>query len=276
MIKKVLIATIILTAGAIVFDSANTAHSNTSGGPTGYAGAPLESGRTCGSGGGCHTGTAVTTQTDLITSDIPVTGYIPGTTYNITATITGTSSKFGFQVTPQNPSKVNVGTLVNTSAQTKIVGSTVKYITQTSSGTAGTNTKTWTFQWTAPNPGTGDFTFYGTFNITNSNSSDSGDKIVKSTTAIIQDPTTGIETNQKQAIANFKVYPNPVQDFINFESSTILERINIQFYSLDGKLVLNEINFEDYKLNVESLAKGQYILRITSDNISVTKKIIKL
>lgn len=275
MIKKILFAAAIITTASIVLDLNNDAHSSTSGGPTGYAGAPFESGRTCGSGGGCHTGNTVTTQTGLITSDIPSSGYIPGTTYNITATIAATCSKFGFQVTPQNVSKVNVGTLVNTSTQTKIVGSSVKYITQTSSGTAGTNTKTWTFQWTAPNPGKGDFTFYGTFNVTNSNSSSSGDKIVKSTLDIIQDPST-VGIYKLSAEENFKIYPNPAKDFINIESNNSSDKIQVKIYSLDGKLIINEEDFSSSSLNIETLSTGQYILNITKDGVSTSKKFLKL
>jgi hypothetical protein len=273
MLKKIILLFSVFFVIAFILQE--NLQSSTSGGPSGYAGAPAEGGRTCGSGGGCHTGTSVTTQTGLIASDIPSTGYIPGTTYNITASITGTSSKFGFEVSPQNTSGTKMGTLIITnSTQTQLVGSG-KYITHKSGGTAGTNSKIWTFQWKAPSPGTGDFKFYGTFNITNSNGSDSGDKIVKSITAVIHDTTT-IASIDENKISDFEyqIYPNPTQDLLNI--NTHAEKFSYKIFNLSGELVLSEEKISERKINIRTLPNGQYILFIESGDFSAVRKFIKI
>ena len=125
------------------------------GAPSGRTGSPGD-GASCANG--CHNQTATTTP-GLITSTIPGTGYVPGTTYSITAVATlGTSGKYGFEVSPQNASGTQLGTLVAGSGS-KLVGGS-KYVTQSS---ASSSVNTWTFSWIAPAAGTGPVTFYGAF-----------------------------------------------------------------------------------------------------------------
>ncbi len=170
-------ATTILTTNSE--DSKLAAYS--SGPPAGRTGSPGDGGN-CTS---CHGGPAAQTQSGWITSNIPASGYVPLTTYTITATaVRANHSKFGFQISPQNASGTQIGTLgVISAAQTQLVGGT-KYIEHTNGGTSGVGSKTWTFNWTAPASGTGSFTFYGAFNITNSSISSAGDTIYLSTLAV--------------------------------------------------------------------------------------------
>jgi hypothetical protein len=67
-----------------------------------------------------------------------------------------------------------------------------KYITHTSSGTTqtATNSRTWTFQWTAPVAGTGTVTVYAAMNATNFSNSSAGDLIYSSSLAIPEAPAT--------------------------------------------------------------------------------------
>jgi len=122
------------------------------GAPAGYTGSPGD-GQHCVS---CHGGSA-TAVTNWITSDIPSQGYTAGTVYNITVTVTGTGKK-GFEVSPQDATGVQLGTLAAGTGN-HLVGGT-KYVTHTSAGSSSAN-KIWNFTWTAPVPGTGTVTFYG-------------------------------------------------------------------------------------------------------------------
>jgi hypothetical protein len=124
-----------------------------SGSPSGYTDSPGD-GKNCTQ---CHGGSA-SPVTDWITSDIPAAGYTAGTTYNITVTVSGSGHK-GFEVSPQDPSGTQLGTLI-AGTGSHLTGGT-KYVTQNSDPTS--NPATWTFQWTAPSSGTGDVTFYGAF-----------------------------------------------------------------------------------------------------------------
>ena len=176
-----------------IFDSlTNAGHSNSAGAPAGRTGSPGDGGNTC-AAGACHSGNAVTPATGWITSNIPAQGYIGGTTYTITATATYTGRvKFGFEVACQNGiTNAMQGTIINTSTQSQMNGN---YITHTSTGTSGPGgSKTWTFNWKAPIAGTGNVTFYGAFNCTNSNNLSSGDLIYTSTLPVSEFSISGVD-----------------------------------------------------------------------------------
>jgi hypothetical protein len=130
------------------------------GAPAGHTGSPSDK-VTCTQ---CHHGIAIT-KAGCIKSNVDSSGYKPGTTYTISLTSVGlaTSDKFGFQVSPQNASGKLLGKIVVTDAdETQIIGKG-KYITHTHDGINSIGSKSWKFNWIAPEAGTGDVTFYGAF-----------------------------------------------------------------------------------------------------------------
>ncbi|OBX23117.1 T9SS type A sorting domain-containing protein [Bizionia sp. APA-3] len=71
----------------------------------------------------------------------------------------------------------------------------------------------------------------------------------------------------------FNVYPNPsTNGFVNI-SSPSAEAISVNVYDVLGKNVLNN-TISNNSLNVSSLNSGLYILRITQNGNSVTKKLV--
>ncbi|TSA51300.1 MAG: T9SS C-terminal target domain-containing protein [Sphingobacteriales bacterium] len=164
------------------------AFTSSAGAPAAHTGSPGDGGVTC-NVNGCHTGMAPTAAAGWITSNVPGTGYIPGNTYTITTTATQAACvKFGFQISPQSASVTGtyLGTMIVTDATNTHIVST-KYMEQTSAGTIGTTgSHTWSFNWTAPPIGTGDVTFYGAYNCSNSNGGSSGDHIYTSSLVIPQ------------------------------------------------------------------------------------------
>jgi hypothetical protein len=152
------------------------------GSPGGKTGSPGDGGTTCTQ---CHSGTA-TAQDGWITSTIPVEGYEPGQTYSITATGTHDGVvKFGFELTAEDMNDDKTGTLMVTNASQNQLVNGNNSITHTAGGTAPSgNTKSWTFDWTAPVEGTGDVTFYGAFNAANGNGNNQGDVIYTSTLSV--------------------------------------------------------------------------------------------
>lgn len=73
--------------------------------------------------------------------------------------------------------------------------------------------------------------------------------------------------------SSVEVYPNPSHDFINVKIDENLSVASLQLMDLQGKVVRSfEINQD--KLNVAGLAAGHYILQITSNNRSLSKKIV--
>jgi hypothetical protein len=218
MKKSILITTILIAINTFMaYDVINNTSDQRSGGADpGYCGDPAGGNHTCTS---CHSGPTATYISELIFSNVPVAGYTPNSTYTLTATITRAGhSKFGFEVSAQDTSGTFIGTLVNTGSETQLTGSGNNYITHTSTGTSGTGSKTWTFNWTAPGQGTGNATFYGAFNVTNSNNNFNGDTIYISTLLIPENTSVGID-NISSNEQNISVYPNPASDLIKIEAS---------------------------------------------------------
>ncbi len=156
---------------------------NSGGAPGGYTNAPGENNCTS-----CHSGT-LQTQTSTYYSNISLTsnftgnGYIPDSTYSITLKyVHSGKSKFGFQLTCLNPSNGMAGSFSNSTTRTSttsatISGATRSYVRHTSSGNSGTDSISWTFDWTAPSTNVDTVTFYSIINSANG-SGTGGDIII--------------------------------------------------------------------------------------------------
>lgn len=273
--KKTIVSTLAIAIGTIcITDFTSTAHSNAGGAPMAKTGSPGD-GANC---TGCHAGTASSGGT--ITSNVPLTGYIPGTTYTITATITVSGiNKYGFEVSPQGTTSAQKGTLVVTDAvNTKLLGTTGKYITHKTAGTAGTGTKTWTFDWIAPTAGSGNAIIYGAFVAANGNGTNSGDQVFLTSLLIQENLSAGIMDIVNNA-DSWNVYPNPSTDKITIESlDTNAEMKSLEMYDITGKLI-KSINYEtisqSQSIDIADLQSGVYVLNIHTDKNRITKKFIK-
>jgi hypothetical protein len=72
--------------------------------------------------------------------------------------------------------------------------------------------------------------------------------------------------------SNVQVYPNPTANFIIFESTGLIQ--NLQIYAVSGAL-LKEINANNFlqQMDVSNYSNGEYIVRIQLKNEIITKKI---
>lgn len=262
MNKLILITTILIATNAFMaYDVLNDASDQkASGAAPGYCGDPAGGNQNCTT---CHSGPTATSISELITSNVPVEGYTPNTTYTITATITRAGhSKFGFEVSPQDSSGTFIGTLVNTSSETQLTGSGNNYITHTSTGTGGTGSKTWTFNWTSPAQGTGKATMYGAFNVTNSSNNFNGDTIYISTLVIPENTTVGI-ANISSNEQNISVYPNPACDIITIKASDILLGSPFIITDQTGRQVLiGKLNNKTTLVNISQFETGVYFFQV--------------
>lgn len=73
-----------------------------------------------------------------------------------------------------------------------------------------------------------------------------------------EDNTTSLKTIETQ---NFKIYPNPVADIIYVDGAD-LSKDDIKIYNLLGQDFTNLISYENGKLDVSELPRGNYVLRI--------------
>lgn len=83
----------------------------------------------------------------------------------------------------------------------------------------------------------------------------------------------GLATKESST-AKLSFYPNPTKDVLNIDNTIDIENVNI--YDLSGKKVLTQnFNSKKVSVNVSSLAKGTYMVRVASKNSAKTIKMIK-
>ncbi|MBI1287385.1 MAG: T9SS type A sorting domain-containing protein [Flavobacteriales bacterium] len=274
MKKKFTLALSILLMTGMVYDySFRSAHTNPNAAPAGNTGSPGDGGNTC-ARSGCHSGGPAATNQTVTLTGIPTTGYVAEQTYNMTITMSNGGSIFGFSLSPQTQQGALVGTLTASMSGTTLNGGS-KYLTQLITGTFGSGgTKTYTFDWTAPQAGTGDVTFYGSFNFANGNGSSSGDVILPQTFTF-SESSVGISEAQLEALS---VYPNPVVDEIHVAAKDVDEEIMITLYDVQGRKVIEEKHkgVADIKIDVraKSLNTGVYLMRLEAGGNTTVKKLM--
>ncbi len=78
----------------------------------------------------------------------------------------------------------------------------------------------------------------------------------------------------KMEISKFSAYPNPVTDGKLYISSDSSSEKQVAIYSVVGQKVLETKTANNTEINVSQLAKGAYILNVTEDGKSESKKLI--
>lgn len=282
MKKLLLVLTFLISIVSLMaFSGGGDETNSTSGAPGAYAGDPASGGATC-NNPNCHSGAPVGNLSGVITSNIPPAGYMPGSTYTVTAAFVRPGhTKFGFEISPQNSSGTQKGTMAILSGQTQLILAG-KYITHTSAGVSGTGGKTWNFTWTAPPAGQGPLTFYGAFNATNANNAKTGDSIFVSTLSVSEDPTSVVQNIDADDFS-LSVFPNPATDEVNVkfdlsESSSVeMELYDINGNKADDLFYGTEINGEVYKsFDLSSYPAGIYFVRLHANHSSALRRIVKM
>jgi len=184
--------------------AASLAFSNSFAPPTARTGAPGES--LCNS---CHTGGTNTVGGSLAIQNVPAS-YTPGQVYAITVQLQRTGQqRWGFELVPVRDSSgvsVMAGRLTATSNTTtlqldNVFGKPRIYVSHYSGIVDGTFWGTangpvsWTFNWTAPQVGAGDVTFFAAGNAANGDGGNgSGDVIYTATQLSAEAPSTAVTT----------------------------------------------------------------------------------
>ncbi|WP_372757497.1 T9SS type A sorting domain-containing protein [Mariniflexile sp.] len=73
--------------------------------------------------------------------------------------------------------------------------------------------------------------------------------------------------------SKLNIYPNPVKDNITIESSSV-KISSVELYNVVGQKVKSQTTLIDNKLNVADLSKGMYLLKVSAEGSSTTKKIL--
>ena len=253
--------------------SSEQAISYTSGAPEARTGSPGD-GEHCATSG-CHANSpGAPTGNELVslTTNIPTTGYVAGATYDLTATMVDSAvTKFGFEISPQNVNGDLLGTLI-AGPETGLVG-LGKYVTHTFINTSGQGSRSWDFQWVAPEVGTGDVTFYGAYNFSNANGQTNGDVVVLADTLVSEGLSIGDGENSNTI---FSVYPNPVIDLINVQG--VSAETNYALVDLNGRTVrkgsISSSTVSRIEIDRSAVKSGLHFLRLTDSESEIVIKVL--
>lgn len=69
------------------------------------------------------------------------------------------------------------------------------------------------------------------------------------------------------------VYPNPANEFVTISSAVEINKVEV--YNLLGKKVISTSKLNNNNLDVSTLAKGVYMMKLTSGEFVASKKLIK-
>ncbi len=235
--------------------------------PAGHSGSPAD-GKNCTV---CHIGTSVA-KMDIITSDIPMDGYVPGSTYTITVTLENTgTTRFGFQLSPQNNAGTMLGSWGAATTETQVISG--KYATHKLASTNGTDSKTWTLQWTAPSAGTGDVTFYGAFNISNGDNTTNGDKIWTSSMTVSEQ---GANSLKEAGVLVMKAFVSGSDLAIEWNEASN-EAATVSMLDMQGKVV-SRWDIADratsFRKALPALEAGVYVVRVDAEGLRGSQKIL--
>ncbi|MBT0606949.1 T9SS type A sorting domain-containing protein [Aequorivita echinoideorum] len=86
---------------------------------------------------------------------------------------------------------------------------------------------------------------------------------------LFEDVIAGVNDN---SIANFNLYPNPANGIVNIQTKLSGEK-SIVIYDVLGKQVLSTILSGD-ELNISELKAGVYMISVTQNNATATKKLV--
>ncbi|MEL6671796.1 MAG: choice-of-anchor V domain-containing protein [Bacteroidota bacterium] len=255
--------------------------SRSGGAPDGRTGAPGD--LTCQNG--CHSTFALNAGSGgvSISTTIPETGYISGTTYQVTITAKEQGiSKFGFgALALDNTNNAGIGTVTITDADNTQASSAggKEYITHTAAGNAGgTDSLSWTYDWTAPAQGTGGVTFYATAVAASQTNGNKDDNVYSSSVAITESVTNSLEFLSN--IDEIKLFPTLVSDRFKVElQAGASVDFELSVVNNQGQIVhqMNRVlapGFFDYAVSTVDWAAGMYYVRIRSDKSQGFEKII--
>ena len=73
---------------------------------------------------------------------------------------------------------------------------------------------------------------------------------------------------------NFTYYPNPTSNFVNVQYAKSIEQVEI-INLLGQSILVQKPNNNNFTIDMTNLQTGNYLLKVTSEGISHTVKIIK-
>src|SRR5690606_18599144 len=87
----------------------------------------------------------------------------------------------------------------------------------------------------------------------------------------------GVLGVNEQLLSQFSIYPNPASDVINIANAENILVNGVEIVDLNGRVV-KSVNFNGVtqaQINISELSSGMYLMNVSSDQGTTTKKIVK-
>lgn len=227
--------------------------------------------------GNCHSGGNFGTALSLSLHDEngdTVTAYQPGAKYSLRMKVTGEgASGFGFQAVALASDQAGAGTYGAPESGSQVTTINGRdYFEHSSRSTNGE----WNIEWTAPETGAGDLTFYFAGNAVDGAGGTSGDQPATDSLTIIEEMTSGIN---RLAALGLQVAPNPIQftTQISWSPQANVEQVDV--FNLQGKSLLQmrvQPGADSQELDLSHAAPGLYQVVLRGSEGIQTQKLLKL
>lgn len=83
-----------------------------------------------------------------------------------------------------------------------------------------------------------------------------------------------LAVSNTKANSSFSIYPNPAKNYFTVESKNNAPVSSISILSFDGKLVKSIANPKTKQVDISNLSKGVYLVKVMSNNVESTSKLI--
>jgi hypothetical protein len=250
--------------------------------PTGKAGRTGAPGETTCAASGCHNSFALNSGTGsvTITTDLVNNQYTPGQTYNISVTVEQSgNSNWGFGLEALQSSGANAGTLTAGTGShiltATVSGNSRRTVTH-SSMASGSNSKTWSFTWSAPASDIGTVTFYAVGMAANGTGNESGDRVY-STTLTANAATSVYEL--KNLDLSLSMYPNPAENWLNIDlTMPLAARAKGVVLDTQGRIVKEVFDailptgYNHKNEDISDLPAGTYLFSIAIEGQNTNSK----
>lgn len=239
------------------------------GAPAGRSGSLGDGGSTCASAT-CHSGPAPTTQQILISSSLDsLVEYKPDETYRIRVTLTAPGvNRFGFQASVEDLQGNKLGSIIPlTDGRTQKVGDNITH--QQISIDASDETF-WEFDWLAPSVPNDSMVVSVAANFANNDGVKTGD-VIATNFKTYASVTGGFGLGEASP-ASLKIYPNPSQDWVQWEHNEPV--LAAKVYNNQGQLVLMRLNPTE-GINVQGLLRGMYQLVLETEKEVYRESFVK-
>ena len=195
--------------------------------------------------------------------------YDPNTTYQITVDVAN-STKTGFQMTALDGTNAMAGTFTGGTNSTTQNSGGKNYINHN----ASVGISSWTFDWTSPASDVGPITLYLCTNKADGVNGNSGDEIYLSE-QVLSSGGVGVE---EHALNQSLVYVNELTNELMISGLESEVNTHVKLLTFEGKEIMNYYipsGMSAYSKGLSAgLASGIYLVNMTVNDYSITKKVV--